>query len=350
MASILLSNLRESPVLDSPSASKSDQGPKTDCIKANACLLSDFALYPRESHQMKLKTFEISEFRIGQPMITVLEEMNQPDGAEESEQQVTKRKAEELGLDEKELLAAEILSASFGGGSDRVVGSKSGRSKAARTSDGRGMGNGSRNSNRANVSSEGGEKDSAGGRINNRRQSGSDNAPSAPIVEWARKVVDFLEVNGQDLLHAICAHYRIEFSGDIRSIRDYSIEQLAHNAIFNPALPKTSGRLPKMLRDVDGVADWNMTFLKNKAGLSQLGRLLFCQSLVCRHFPSCKGHSNAAWRPVVLGVQMLLLLRFLFQWSLHEAQCHAPAGSLTRRCLSAPCSLLPPCRLGVGKR
>ena len=266
MASILLSNLRESPVMDSSAASKSEQVTKTDCIKASACLLSDFALYPRESHQKKFKTFEISEFRIGQPIITVLEDLNPPEVAEENEKLAAKRKAEEMGLDEKELLAAEILSASFGGGSDSLVSAKSGRSKAART-DGRGHGNGSRNSNRASVTLDGGEKDSTVGRLSNRRQSSSDSSPSAPIVEWARKVVDFLEVNGQDLLHAICAHYRIEFSGDIRSIRDYSIEQLAHNAIFNPALPKTSGRLPKMLRDVDGVADWNMTFLKNKAGL-----------------------------------------------------------------------------------
>jgi hypothetical protein len=41
------------------------------------------------------------------------------------------------------------------------------------------------------------------------------------------------------------------------------VEQLAHNALFNPALPKVSGRLPMMLRDIEGVTDFRMTWLKD---------------------------------------------------------------------------------------
>ena len=80
-------------------------------------------------------------------------------------------------------------------------------------------------------------------------------------ASWVNKVVGFLESNGQDLLSSICAHYRIDFCGDVSSIRDYSLEQLAHNAIFNPALPKAAGRLPKMLRDIPGVSNWSPLFL-----------------------------------------------------------------------------------------
>lgn len=41
------------------------------------------------------------------------------------------------------------------------------------------------------------------------------------------------------------------------------MEQVAHNALFNPALPKIAGRLPMMLRDIPGVSDFKMTFLRD---------------------------------------------------------------------------------------
>ena len=90
-----------------------------------------------------------------------------------------------------------------------------------------------------------------------------DDSNSAGVsAAWVQKVVGFLETHGQDLLSSICAHYRIDFCGDVSSIRDYSLEQLAHNAIFNPALPKASGRLPKMLRDIPGVNNWSVQFIE----------------------------------------------------------------------------------------
>jgi len=91
-------------------------------------------------------------------------------------------------------------------------------------------------------------------------------APSGPATaapEWAQAIVEFLQENGQDLLHAICSHYRIDYNGELQSIRDYSMEQVAHNALFNPALPKAAGRLPMMLRDMPGVSDFKMTFLRD---------------------------------------------------------------------------------------
>ena len=100
-----------------------------------------------------------------------------------------------------------------------------------------------------------------------------DDGSNMAAATWVKQVVSFLETNGQDLLSSICAHYRIDFCGDVSSIRDYSLEQLAHNAIFNPALPKASGRLPKMLRDIAGVSNWNMTFLKDQAGIYRAVRV-----------------------------------------------------------------------------
>merc|ERR1711939_357998 len=69
----------------------------------------------------------------------------------------------------------------------------------------------------------------------------------------------------------------------------------AHNAIFNPALPKASGRLPKMLRDIPGVNNWHMTFLKDQAGIFRAVRVaarLGSESLVvqcrcCSYCGSC---------------------------------------------------------------
>jgi hypothetical protein len=124
---------------------------------------------------------------------------------------------------------------------------------------------------------------------------GLDEGMNAHSASWVKKVVAFLQTNGQDLLSSICAHYRIDFGGDVNSIRDYSLEQLAHNAIFNPALPKASGRLPKMLRDISGVSNWHMTFLKDQAGIyralrvgARLGAEHFtAQCRCCSYCGSC---------------------------------------------------------------
>ena len=110
----------------------------------------------------------------------------------------------------------------------------------------------------------GGGKSGAGGEVTHTQS-----------AEWVTKVMEFLESNGQNLLSSICAHYRIDYSPpDVSSIRDYSLEQIAHNAIFNPALPKVSGRMPKMLRDMHGVSNWKMTFLKDQAGIYRAVRVL----------------------------------------------------------------------------
>jgi len=93
------------------------------------------------------------------------------------------------------------------------------------------------------------------------RESDTDAAP------WVVKVLTFLEHNGQGLLSSICAHYRIEFDGDLASVGRHSRDQLVHSCIFNPALPKSASWLPKMLRDISSVTDWRMTFLKNDAGI-----------------------------------------------------------------------------------
>jgi hypothetical protein len=82
------------------------------------------------------------------------------------------------------------------------------------------------------------------------------------VPDWAVRIVDHLKTKGQNLLHAICSHYRI----DLESIAEYSVEQIAHNAIFNPALPK-AGRLPIMLKDVEGVKGWDMTFVRGPKGI-----------------------------------------------------------------------------------
>lgn len=48
-----------------------------------------------------------------------------------------------------------------------------------------------------------------------------------------------------------------------------SLFQVAYNAIFNPALPKSSGGdgMPMMLRDVKGVSDFQLRFLRDKQGI-----------------------------------------------------------------------------------
>ena len=236
-----------------------------------------------------------------------------------------KRKAEEMGLGElgeDELLAAEILSGSFlsegisvapqppprtGGSGNRGRGSAAGRDSNA-------GGAGAREGKRARQASvkaaaaalveqpsrakgasrsrpiagkqalgKASAKAASASVVSRGKASGASKAASipssledgtsVPTAAWVRKVVSFLETNGQDLLSSICAHYRIDFCGDVSSIRDYSLEQLAHNAIFNPALPKSSGRLPKMLRDNAGVTDWQMTFLKDHAGIYRAVRV-----------------------------------------------------------------------------
>jgi len=236
-----------------------------------------------------------------------------------------KRKAEEMGLGElgeDELLAAEILSGSFlsegiskvpppppppsGGAGGRGRGSTAGRDSSM-------GGAGAREGKRARQASvkaaaaalveqpsrakgaprsrpvagkqplakppakagagSGVSRGKAGGASKASIPSSLEDGINVPSAAWVKKVVSFLESNGQDLLSSICAHYRIDFCGDVSSIRDYSLEQLAHNAIFNPALPKASGRLPKMLRDIAGVTGWHMTFLKDQSGIYRAVRV-----------------------------------------------------------------------------
>eukprot|EP00960_Hanusia_phi_P020087 593645-Hanusia_phi.AAC.4 len=129
-----------------------------------------------------------------------------------------------------------------------------------------------------------------------------DNAdrPSSEEVEpeevsttvWVHKFLRFLEDNGQDLLLSICTRYKIAFDRTIDSIPSGMLEQVAYNAIFNPALPKSPDGLPMMLRDVPGVSDFQMTFLKDAVGVykmlhvsARLGGLPF--SLECRTCSYC---------------------------------------------------------------
>jgi hypothetical protein len=122
------------------------------------------------------------------------------------------------------------------------------------------------------------------------RESDADAAP------WVVKVLTFLENNGQALLSSICAHYRIEFDGDLASVGRHSRDQLVHSCIFNPALAKSkTGWLPKMLRDISSVTDWRMTFLKNDAGIYRSVRVaarlngedLAAQCRCCSYCGSC---------------------------------------------------------------
>ena len=110
------------------------------------------------------------------------------------------------------------------------------------------------------------------------------------------KVLTFLERNGQDLLSSICTHYRIDFCGDVGGVGQHSREQLAHSAIFNPALAKSKvGWLPKMLRDISGVSECRMTFLKNDVGIYRSVRvvarlndeLFAAQCRCCSYCGSC---------------------------------------------------------------
>ena len=100
-----------------------------------------------------------------------------------------------------------------------------------------------------------------------RRAADSDSVGSpGAVVPWAAELLAYLQRHGQGLLAAICAHYRIDYAGDPALLRAYSPEQLAHNALFNPALPKAAGTgLPTMLRDVDGVTDFRMSFPRDPA-------------------------------------------------------------------------------------
>jgi len=218
-----------------------------------------------------------------------------------------KRKAEEMGLGElgeDELLAAEILSGSFlsgglqhsstpgggrqnsrGGGGNRAEAAREGKrprqasAKAAAAAllepPSRGKGAGAARSRavqggkqqqlkggsqvKAVAVSNAISRGKGGSAVRGASVAGTglDDIAHVSAASWVKKVVSFLETNGQDLLASICAHYRIDFCGDVSSIREYSLEQLAHNAIFNPALPKASGRLPKMLRDVASVSQWS---------------------------------------------------------------------------------------------
>jgi hypothetical protein len=91
-------------------------------------------------------------------------------------------------------------------------------------------------------------------------------AAGGALVPWAVQLLAYLRRHGQVLLATICAHYRIDYTGDPSLLRAYSPEQLAHNALFNPALPKAPGTgLPTMLRDVDGVTDFKMAFPRDPA-------------------------------------------------------------------------------------
>jgi len=263
-----------------------------------------------------------------------------------------KRKAEEMGLGElgaDELLAAEILSGSFMSGLPHrplppSSGASGGKGRGGRASRGGGeSGNGAREGKRARqasakaaaasllevplrVKSGGGAargrasgvskqavgKSSASkapvscavvskgkmGGAGKPGGSGLDEGAGASVASWVSKVVGFLETNGQDLLSSICAHYRIDFCGDVSSIRDYSLEQLAHNAIFNPALPKAAGRLPKMLRDTPGVSNWSVG-----CGVSCVLRLVrwrgheLCAAArvqACKMRRSCSGDASLA--------------------------------------------------------
>jgi hypothetical protein len=118
----------------------------------------------------------------------------------------------------------------------------------------------------------------------------------AEAAPWVVKVLTFLEHNGQALLSSICAHYRIEFDGDLASVGRHSRDQLVHSCIFNPALAKSkTGWLPKMLRDISSVTDWHMTFLKNDAGIYRSVRVaarlngedLAAQCRCCSYCGSC---------------------------------------------------------------
>ena len=88
---------------------------------------------------------------------------------------------------------------------------------------------------------------------------------------------------------------RIDYTGDLASLRDYSLEQLAHNAMFNPALPKASHGLPMMLRDVPGVTDFSMCFLRDEAGIARgvrvrarlSGEPLLVECRACSYCGSC---------------------------------------------------------------
>ena len=247
-----------------------------------------------------------------------------------------KRKAEEMGLGElgeDELLAAEILSGSFLTGithqrmpSPRAASGGKGRGSGGNRDENRVAG-GAREGKRARQASakaaaaalldmplRGGKGVGSRSRAGTGPKSVQGNKSSLPkgsancavvtkgklsgagkgapgasgldesagmSAAWVKKVVGFLESNGQDLLSSICAHYRIDFCGDVSSIRDYSLEQLAHNAIFNPALPKASGRLPKMLRDIPGVTNWSVYECGDLCGFKPVDIAKYCSTAQC---------------------------------------------------------------------
>jgi len=102
------------------------------------------------------------------------------------------------------------------------------------------------------------------------RRGGEDEGQDAlDVHDWVRTVLIFLEKNGQEILQAICARYKIPYDKSITSIPIGTWEQVAYNAIFNPALPKSSGGdgMPMMLRDVKGVSDFQLRFLQDKQGI-----------------------------------------------------------------------------------
>eukprot|EP00287_Rhodomonas_sp_CCMP768_P018520 CAMPEP_0202817500 /NCGR_PEP_ID=MMETSP1389-20130828/7691_1 /ASSEMBLY_ACC=CAM_ASM_000865 /TAXON_ID=302021 /ORGANISM="Rhodomonas sp., Strain CCMP768" /LENGTH=454 /DNA_ID=CAMNT_0049489725 /DNA_START=570 /DNA_END=1934 /DNA_ORIENTATION=+ len=84
---------------------------------------------------------------------------------------------------------------------------------------------------------------------------------------WVKQVLSYLEVEGQHLLTAICARYKIPYDGTVPSIPEGMLEQVAYNAVFNPALPKGEDGLPLMLRDVPGVTSFRLSFLKDRNGV-----------------------------------------------------------------------------------
>jgi len=122
-----------------------------------------------------------------------------------------------------------------------------------------------------------------------------DDASDSSVHFWVKQILHFLEKQGQNLLTAICARYKIPYDGTIASIPDGMLEQVAYNAIFNPALPKGDDSLPLMLRDVDGVTGFRLSFLKDRSGIfkSNLvtakldGRPFSLECRACSYCGSC---------------------------------------------------------------
>jgi hypothetical protein len=113
--------------------------------------------------------------------------------------------------------------------------------------------------------------------------------------DWARRLLQFVQKQGQELMAQVCGRYKLPYDGTILSIPESMQEQVAHCILFNPALYKNSMGLPVSLRDCKGVTNFKLTFLQDsdsvvrnlRISCNLNGELFSVEQRACSNCGSC---------------------------------------------------------------